>query len=322
MIVETIGLASAFMTLFSIQNPLVPYIRNKIKENQYNKLADIQDEKIDEYLKECLMQEMQNMESNNISAIISNNDEIVEKIVSKNPDIIIFKTQILEYIKEFETFLTTRLKGGCSEGESKIIDLLIEINKKSSDENSEYLNGMSSVKQKILEMHTDVITKLATNEKQLSNALPFKFEEIDFTTNIFESNIQYDFSCKLNDINYMIKPDVCFYAIESSSSVIICEKDTMFFCDKEPGSIKNRFISRKYGIRKIKGFSMMCFLEVKNWNIYYLRIFGSDGNYYYDWLTEQDYKFMMTKMNDLYKISSKDERAYQSLFYNIMYASF
>lgn len=78
-----IGMVSGIMTIFSIQNPLIPYIMDKVKEekNDETKIFDLTEENIDEYLRYCLMNEFPKLIDGNISSIISNKEEIAEKIV-------------------------------------------------------------------------------------------------------------------------------------------------------------------------------------------------------------------------------------------------
>lgn len=317
-------IANAAATAYTLMQPLGAYIKSKICENSIEEKFEqsIKSGDIEEILKdginEVIYKSKNDIKNGNYDIFMKDyQTQTINCIVSKY-QLQIYEKQIAEYIQEFVKYLKDEI--GNNANDKVLFDTIISINNRSECEANERLK---QIKKCIYEAKNENRLREKT---QINMELPFKIEEIKHTYELNKGIVKQIFSFKLSDYNYKVKPEEFFICIESESGIWIFDHKQFFLMYSYSGGIFTDDIqSCRQSVRKISAIGLVGFFKIYNRNIYYVRIFGRNDNYYYECLTKTEYEEQCKEYKIEYNnaiVENAGFNEWNKYYGNVMYTDF
>lgn len=319
---------SAATTYLSVVEPFMSRVKKKhadLKMDEIEKsLANV---KMEEIIKEAVLEVTRTKQYK-----INNGDytpflekykfDLVKSIIDKHGELKIYENDIVSILEKIDNYLFKNAMDNvdCA----KILNTIITFQnrqEKNDKKNNEELN-------KNFEELKKIIGSIIVNETEKKDKIKEKF-------NVKIKNIKlecgkndlvdYNFSFELDDDNYRIEPERLYVVVESKSGTRSINSID-FFLSKFKGKCDINFQIEKNGIRKINTMGLVFLATIRNRDIYYVKVFGGvfefENEFYYEQLSETEYKNEKKKYDTSYK-ESDDKRYEIGGFYGkVAYADF
>lgn len=307
---------------FFIDKHKTKKIKNKIDNFHFDesdeKKLNILVKKVSEDLKEELGKKFDDLKKENISELFDKDykENLSNKIIENNRNSKEFKSVIGGEIKN-----ENELKDIIKKYIDSYIDVFIEYYKNKSDANGYTVQIMELIKnasidndEKMDEIKKLIIEKNIKIDRQNLleiRDLPFEIKDISDKCECNSGEFKYSIHFKLSNKNYKVVPEALFVTVESPTELYAFGNKSYFWGNDNKTEQNILIEFGMNGLRKLKSYGAVIFLKIYNWQRYYVRIFGREGNLYYELLSEDDYKKLKNTCETLYNKATKIDSAYE-----------